>query len=426
MAVYNSSPGVYEDDSDITIINPSIGHEPIDDNATRPQVTNIPTDTIPEQPNSSSKYDYIIVDHQPQENAKQLEEILKSYIRDLKHEANTQVYCDQQLIIRLMDMIRLAYPNDQKKMIELDEVMKEIASLHDKRFVENEEKIQQLHTEICQLNKRIVTTSMESPMINENTKFVSMPTMSYENQSIDNDQWIEIDKDSKQLHDIIQSQIKQINEIIALISEAVTSSTDPKPSDASIDTASDTTHHKDKQTILYVNTLQSLVRKIQNMTRQNSQQEPATTATSTNPPLENPSPGTSPSNSLATLVAGSLPSTIPPIETPTKESEQNTNVAVKESGNKPYTPDEEPHPSVGIPSTPTPAKEKQICPICNHEFASTLTDANIYDHVEKCLFPSGMNTQPKDYECPNCNRKFANSDEGIYLQHLSDCYNRDV
>jgi len=49
----------------------------------------------------------------------------------------------------------------------------------------------------------------------------------------------------------------------------------------------------------------------------------------------------------------------------------------------------------------------------------------MYDHIEKCLFPTGIYTEPKDYECPNCNRKYPGNDEANYLQHLTDCYNRD-
>jgi predicted RNase H-like nuclease (RuvC/YqgF family) len=90
------------------------------------------------------------------------------YIRDLKQEANSQSDCDQQLITRLMDLIRPAYSNDQKKMIELDAVMQEIGSLHDKRYIEQKEKTEQLRTEICQLQKMLITVPTEPSICNEN------------------------------------------------------------------------------------------------------------------------------------------------------------------------------------------------------------------------------------------------------------------
>jgi hypothetical protein len=87
---------------------------------------------------------------------------------------------------------------------------------------------------------------------------------------------------------------------------------------------------------------------------------------------------------------------------------------------------EKPHEPIDIPLTPAPANEPKKCPVCNHEFGLTSDDVEMYDHIENCLFPSGTNTEQKDYECPNCNRKFPGIDESAYLQHLSDCYNRDM
>ncbi|CAF4461567.1 unnamed protein product, partial [Rotaria magnacalcarata] len=82
------------------------------------------------------KQDYIFVDNNPQEHAKQLEQALKFYIQDLTQDTNTQWQCDKQLIVRLMDLVRPVYSHDQMKLIELEEMQKQIGSLHDKRYIE--------------------------------------------------------------------------------------------------------------------------------------------------------------------------------------------------------------------------------------------------------------------------------------------------
>jgi hypothetical protein len=134
----------------------------------------IPNSNNDKYENVDGKHDYIFVDHNPHEIAKQLEQILIFYIRDLKQETNTQINCDQQLIGRLMDLIRPAYPHDQKKMIDLDKIMQDVAALHDKRHIEQKEKIEQLRTEICQLNKMLFDAKNEQSIYNDNQKNYSM------------------------------------------------------------------------------------------------------------------------------------------------------------------------------------------------------------------------------------------------------------
>jgi hypothetical protein len=118
---------------------------------------------------------------------------------------------------------------------------------------------------------------------------------------------------------------------------------------------------------------------------------------------------------MATLISETLS---PPIVDQTKQTD-----------NQQPIPDQ-PHVPIDIPITtppPPPAPvESKKCPVCNYEFASTSDDVEMYDHIEKCLFPTGIHTEPKDYECPNCNRKYPGNEETEYLQHLSDCYNRDI
>jgi hypothetical protein len=276
----------------------------------------------------------------------------------------------------------------------------------------------------------------------------------------DHDQWTEIEDDAKKLHELVESQKNQINEIVTLISETgrqknpilkifiiifvffiATSNIRPDKSEEAI---------TDKQptAVSNITSVSSLLRRIQEITRPQhepvptvlkeepvpivSQQEPVSAISKQEPMpivsrqetiLENHSPGTSPSQSLATLTLETLATIIdepkPEIEEPKIETEEQPVEPIHEQ--------EPPHAPFDIP-VPPPASpiESKRCPVCNHEFAATSDDVEMYDHIEKCLFPTGINTEPKDYECPNCNRKFPGINETAYLEHLTDCFNRDI
>jgi hypothetical protein len=69
-----------------------------------------------------------------------------------------------------MDVIRPAYINNQQKIMELDKIMEDIGLLHDKRHIEQKEKIEQLRTEICRLNKMLLTASNDPSLYNNDNK----------------------------------------------------------------------------------------------------------------------------------------------------------------------------------------------------------------------------------------------------------------
>ena len=143
--------------------------------------------------------------------------------------------------------------------------------------------------------------------------------------------------------------------------------------------------------------------------------DPAPVTTTT---LVNHSPGTSPTQSMNTLTSSLGTTTI---------------VEPKPEPEPPHPPIDirEPEPShrpIDIPVPPPSASptEAKKCPVCNFIFPSTCDDVAMYDHIEKCLFPTEANVEVKDYECPNCNGKFPAHNDAAYLQHLSDCYNQDA
>ena len=225
---------------------------------------------------------------------------------------------------------------------------------------------------------------------------------------VDQQQWTEIDGDTRRLQEIVQSQQDQIKEIVSLISQAgrdrylrslfaylsrVHLQAVPSSSNAhSIETPVQSSE----------GVIHDLLQKIRSVTHANDEHTPTPTI------LENHSPGISPSQSLTTLISASL----------THHANDSIN------SNAQVTP---PPTSSQLPVVEPPPHETKICPICNASFVLTseADEMAIYDHIERCLFPALPTTTPQDYVCPVCERKFPGNDENMYHQHLSDCINRD-
>lgn len=149
---------------------------------------------------------------------------------------------------------------------------------------------------------------------------------------------------------------------------------------------------------------------IQKIRRVTTQEQPAAAPEAT---LQNHSPGVSPTQSLATLT---LTSINPVHEEPPVQHVEPTPEVVRE----------EPAPATDGAAAFAREIEPQRCPVCDHQFDPTLPDAEVYDHIDKCLFPVVPKPEPQDYECPECNRKWPVADEHGYHQHLSDCFNRQM
>ena len=139
------------------------------------QITNSQSNNNqPVRPSGVGSNEYIFIDHDPLQDAKKLEEILMFYIGDLKKETNSQLDCDKQLITRIMDLIRSAYLNDQQKMIQLDKIVEEIGQLHDKRHIEQQEKLEQLRADRNRLNRMMFPTGSDQQIVNNRSKNYSM------------------------------------------------------------------------------------------------------------------------------------------------------------------------------------------------------------------------------------------------------------
>ncbi|CAF1482568.1 unnamed protein product, partial [Adineta ricciae] len=313
-----------QDDSDITIIHPSI----IDDD---PNIyvnnTYVPIMTRLKQAYDSSENrqtassqsmilppgnrygnDFVFVDHNPQENAKKIEQVLDYYLRDLKQESKSQSECGQQLVTRLMDLIRAAYPSDQHKMIELDAIMRDIASFHDKRHVENEGKIQELQAEIRRLEKTLFLSKDELLMHRDSSHSLStMTSIREQRPSIhDYEQWTEIEDDTKKLQELVQTQKNQINEIVSLISQSATASNSLDLPTTTENNSQDSNADNPTTPVAGGVSFSFLLKKIQCIAGHRKQQELTPVEALQEAKLENHSPGVSPTQSLATLTLTSL------------------------------------------------------------------------------------------------------------------------
>jgi len=314
-------------------------------------------------------------------------------------------------------------------MDELQMLADEIASLHDKRHIEQKEKCEQLRTEICQLKRRLMTADdHQTTLIGGGNSFSTSNTFSGRHSTFDYEQWAAMDDESKRLQDLIQSQRHQINELITLISHE-----DAVPSSLNISNDTiDAVVAASEEVAAAQGSLQqqqpqptassgstTLLAKIRQLVAKRNQQEPVVTSTTTQ--LDNThSPGTSPTQSLTALL--------------TKEIDESTvdQTSIDEKQQ------EQIHETVKNVVPPLITEPKK-CPVCNHIFDNTVDDYQMYNHVENCLFPPITPTGgaaaaavvaapviPKDFECPQCNRKLPGDDEKAYLQHLTDCFNRDL
>jgi hypothetical protein len=176
--MYNSTAGANQDDADLTMIDQSYIYGNNDgptSNAVvrRLQQVNHSTNSKYRK-NHDERNDYVYVEHDRYEAARQIEQILNLYRQNLKQESNTQLDCNQQLITRLIDFLRPAFSTNETKMKELDVLYEEISDSQDIRFIEQKEKIEQLSNEVIHLKKVIVTSPNEANRNNTMTKAYQM------------------------------------------------------------------------------------------------------------------------------------------------------------------------------------------------------------------------------------------------------------
>lgn len=147
------------------------------------------------------------------------------------------------------------------------------------------------------------------------------------------------------------------------------------------------------------------------------------------------SPGSSPSDSMNTLIRNTI---TPSIDEP-KELERvdqrsiepervdETPVELKRDDQRsieqPEIVDVRSEPVNPVPTSPLSPDALRICPVCNYEFPPICNDVEMYEHIDRCLFPGEQTNPPTEYECPRCSRHFPADDETTYLQHMSDCFN---
>lgn len=131
------------------------------------------------------------------------------------------------------------------------------------------------------------------------------------------------------------------------------------------------------------------------------------------PSLVNHSPGVSPTHSLATLTLEAVNHTTEPEPMIDQKEEEQPVIA--------------PVPAAVEPIPPMSPGVIEPCPICRRQFIIRVEDDRqvIIDHVHNCLFSNSTPPPPPEYSCPACNQKFPGDNEQAYLQHVTDCFNRD-
>ncbi|CAF0865750.1 unnamed protein product [Adineta ricciae] len=213
MNPYNVCINSCQDDTDVTIINHSFlynqNDEPI--GSCLPVLRRHLQPTAPSKEQISSNYVY--VDHDRIEIAKQLEQIVDYYRKELKQEPYNQFECNQQLITRLIDLIRPIYSSNKQKIKDLDVLLEDVSHQHEKRSAEQKERNDQQQNQIRHLKKSLVSTSAE-----DNIQTSLMNDLYRINAVVDYEQWMQIDEETKKLHDLIKTQSNQINTIIELLS----------------------------------------------------------------------------------------------------------------------------------------------------------------------------------------------------------------
>ncbi|UJR15073.1 hypothetical protein I4U23_002042 [Adineta vaga] len=221
MYPFNACINSSQDDTDVTIINHSFiynqNDEPIDcclPVLRRLQQANQTSTLMTNQNDSNNKEEHTYINQDLFEVGKQLEQILDYYRKEFKQDSNNQFECNQQLIIRLIDTIRPLYSADEKKIKDLDILFEDISQLHEKRFIEHKEKNDQLQNKIRHLKKSII-----SPPIEDNSRNSLMNDLYRLNAMVNYEQWIEIEEETRKLHNLIKIQRDQIDTLIELLSE---------------------------------------------------------------------------------------------------------------------------------------------------------------------------------------------------------------
>jgi len=115
-------------------------------------------------------------------------------------------------------------------MKDLDILSEEISALHDKRFLEQKEKNDQLHNKIRHLQKSFVSTPIEDD--NTNSFMTNLYRISkilfekdnyllieYLDSIVDYQQWIEMEEETKKLHSLVKTQRDQIDKLVELLSQ---------------------------------------------------------------------------------------------------------------------------------------------------------------------------------------------------------------
>ncbi|CAF1137518.1 unnamed protein product, partial [Didymodactylos carnosus] len=415
------------DDSDITIINPSITsinpHNGLLDVDQRSDNNHITTTNYANQ-----NREYVFIDNNDSYDS--LWNTLCHYRSDLKNQNINNYECDRSLIIRLIDILRSivsspssSLSNDTTtKTNEIQLLSDDINQLIDQRQKENNENTQQSHIEICQLKRALM--NLNNVPSSQLSSFAPSILKDTQEARLHDEEITAMINESERLHNLVQKQRDQINELIFLITN------NGIVSNSLLASVVATTRDINKETIgdnSKVDEASSLVSSIiQPNYSPNNKRE----TTFINYPH---SPGTSPTHSLTSLLTESMNSKVSIQTTVENELVKTESLLTDDNTQSVFEPvssneqerisienrHDQQHQTVVEPKQ----ENEKKCPICNIAFPLETNDEQMYEHVETCL---SLKTENKTFVCPQCTKKFPSMDEIAYMQHLVDCMNRNI
>jgi len=180
------------DDSDYTLIADAIRDDPHYHQPRLPQARQKPND-------ETYRVDRALPDW-----IQEIEQILEFYRQELQPESNSQSHVHHQFLLRLIDLIRPHYNNDQKKLEHFDKLFQDIIELYERETVQQRNTTEELRKETAYWQRCSLVSTHEHP---------PRP-----NAQLVNEDLTELTQSIEQLQKILEAQQSRIKELTELVS----------------------------------------------------------------------------------------------------------------------------------------------------------------------------------------------------------------
>lgn len=111
-----------------------------------------PTRTYGRRLNASREKfeEYYHAEESVPEWARDMEQILRFYRQELQPESNNQAHVHHQFILRLIDLLRPTFHDDEKKLSDFDQLFQDIIALYERETQHQKKTIDSLSNEVTQ------------------------------------------------------------------------------------------------------------------------------------------------------------------------------------------------------------------------------------------------------------------------------------